>query len=60
MRNYRLVVGEKGNNQGHIISTNAKSEKGARIALGKELAKYKGDGWGRVEYQHENGEWERK
>lgn len=54
---YRLVVGEVGNEMGHIIDSNAKTEKGARIALGKELAKYGGDGWGRIEYRCEGYDW---
>lgn len=56
---YRLVVGEQGNEQGHIIKANAQSVKGARIALGREVAKYGGHGWGHIEHQHDNGMWER-
>ncbi len=56
---YRLVVGESGNEQGHIIYTFAGSEQGARRALRREIAKYKGDGWGRLEYLLTNGVWQR-
>jgi len=56
---YRLVIGEQGNEQGHIKYTNAKTLRGAKTVLSKELEVYGGDGWGRIEYQHKNGEWER-
>ena len=59
MERYRLAVGEHGNEQGHIVATHAKSMTGARIALGMVVAKYQGDGWGHIEYRHDNGEWER-
>lgn len=49
---YRLIVGEVGNERGHVISSTAKTSRGTRIALGKALAKYKGDGWGRVEVNY--------
>ena len=52
MEIYRLVVGEKGNEIGHIIQSRAKSERGANIALGQHLALYAGDGWGRVEVNY--------
>lgn len=55
---YRIVIGEKGNTQGHIINTSARTERGAQVILGKELAKYKGDGWGRVE-EGEGDNWEK-
>ncbi len=54
---YRLIIGEKENEQGHIIPSGAKSAQGARIALRRALAPYQGDGWGRVEAQASNGEW---
>ena len=50
MHRYRLVVGMTGSVQGHVVSTSATTERGARIALGKALAAYNGDGWGRIEY----------
>jgi len=57
---YRLVVGEKGNEQGHIIPTQHKSYSGAKMQFGKELAKYKGEGWGYVERDlYDDGRWER-
>ena len=46
---FRLIVGEKSNEQGHIVETKAKTFKGARIALGRAVARYKGDGWGYVQ-----------
>ena len=47
---YRLVVGEIGNEQGHIIPCKATTLHGARSALGQQLARYgAGQGWGRVE-----------
>ena len=47
---YRLVVGEMDNEKGHIIRTNAVTLRGAKIALGRAMAKLKGDGWGRIQY----------
>ena len=58
MSRYRLIVGEVGNEQGHVVPTRAGSLKGARRALRREIDKYNGDGWGGVEYLHVNGEWE--
>lgn len=46
---YRIVIGETGNEQGHIVATSAKTLEGAERALRRELDKYDGDGWGRVE-----------
>ena len=46
---YRIVVGEVGNEQGHIISTRAKSIEGALRSLKSELKKYGHDGWGYIE-----------
>jgi len=55
---YRLVVGEVGNEQGHVIQTSAYTEHGARVALGRKLAAYGDDGWGRVEVSyHGSDEW---
>jgi len=65
MVKYRIVVGENGNNQGHIKSSNAKSEHGANIALGKALTEYNGDGWGYIEvnysddYSKNSDQWRR-
>lgn len=57
---YRIVVGEKGNEQGHIIDTTAKTDKGARIALTRALYPYLKDGWGRIEYDlYDDGRWQR-
>lgn len=56
---YRIVVGELGNEQGHIVATRAESDRGARIALGIQLAKYAGDGWGRIEIDlYGDGRWQ--
>lgn len=55
---YRVVVGEVGNEQGHICSPMTGDEMKARRQLALELSKYKGDGWGRVEVCRENGTWE--
>ncbi len=55
---YRLVVGEIGSERGNVINTKAASLQGAKIALGRALAKYCGDGWGRIEERSVyNGEW---
>ena len=48
---YRIVVGEIGNEIGHIIPISVNSERLAKLALAKELRKYGRDGWGRVEYR---------
>lgn len=48
---YRIIVGEKGNEQGHIIETSAATDDEALRALAAELAAYGGDGWGRIEYR---------
>lgn len=47
---YRLIIGEMDNEKGHIIRTNAVTLRGAKIALGRAMAKLKGDGWGRIQY----------
>jgi len=47
---YRLVVGEKGNETGHILSCKAKTIEGSVRSLKKAMRPYKGHGWGRVEY----------
>jgi len=46
---YRLVVGESGNEQGHVVPCRATTEIGAKRCLGRELAEYQGDGWGYIE-----------
>jgi hypothetical protein len=57
---YRIVVGEVGNEIGHVISSNAKTSQGAAIALGRQLALYGGDGWGRIEVRQGPGyDWQR-
>lgn len=59
---FRLVVGEIGNELGHVVATKAQTLHGAKTALGRELAKYGNDGWGRIEeaVETENGrEWMR-
>jgi len=53
---YKLVVGEKGNEYGHIVGTNARSLRGAKITLGRQLAAYRGDGWGKILCVHDNGQ----
>lgn len=55
---YRIVVGERGNEQGHVIDCDATTERGARECLRRELARYGSDGWGRVEYRRGDG-WDR-
>ena len=56
---YRIVVGELGNEVGHIVPTGARSDHGARSALGRALARYGGDGWGRIEYDlYDDGRWQ--
>jgi hypothetical protein len=55
---YRLVVGERGNEQGHIEQLNAANIKQAKRELTVALREYKGDGWGRVERDvWGNGAW---
>jgi hypothetical protein len=44
--NYRLIVGETGNELGHIHECGAKSLDGARRALRRLMRPYGGDGWG--------------
>jgi hypothetical protein len=46
---YRLVVGESGNERGHVVPSSTKTIQGARIALGRALAHYSGDGWGTIQ-----------
>ena len=55
----RVIVGEKGNEQGHIIEVQG-DEKSAKRVLRKELAKYGGDGWARIEYSTDGENWERE
>ncbi len=57
---YRLVVGEVGNEQGHVVSTSALTLAGARRALAARLAEYGGDGWGYVEVdEYNDSRWQR-
>jgi hypothetical protein len=49
MTRYRIVVGEIGNEQGHIIPTSATDDAQARAALRQALKPYGRDGWGRIE-----------
>ena len=44
--NYRLVVGERGNEQGYIHECRAESLEGARRALRRLMKPYGRDGWG--------------
>jgi len=56
----RVIVGERGNEQGHIILSkyhHPLSWLGAKRILARELAKYNGDGWGRIEQRADNGQW---
>jgi hypothetical protein len=55
---YRVIVGEVGNEQGHIMPCNATTDAGARRVLARELAAYNGDGWGRVEYSRHGDGWQ--
>lgn len=52
---YRLVVGEVGNTQGHIVATKATTCAGALRSLRRHLAAYASDGWGRVEVRMPGG-----
>ncbi len=57
---YRVIVGERGNEQGHVIGEGIESEAAARLVLADELAKYRGDGWGRIEWRTADMDgWER-
>jgi hypothetical protein len=53
MTKYRLVVGERGSEKGHIVETGAKTYRGALRRLKQELKQYNGDGWGRVEANYD-------
>jgi len=56
---FRLVVGETGNDVGHVIATRAKSVTSAERALARAMRPYFDDAWGRVEIQRRNGGWDR-
>lgn len=56
---YRIIVGERGNDYGHVIPTAAKTLLGAKRVLTRELKKYRGDGWGRIEYRQPGEGWRR-
>lgn len=50
---YRLIVGERGNEIGHIIATSAKSYEGAKRAMRRAMAQYgEGMAWGRIEVNY--------
>lgn len=51
---FRIIVGEKGNEQGHIVSTKAGTEAGARRVVQREIHKYQGECWFRIEYRKPN------
>lgn len=52
MYDYRIIVGEVGNTQGHVIHLRTvRTDIGARRALTRHLREYGGDGWGRVEWR---------
>ena len=55
---YRIIVGEKGNEQGHIIPTRATTADGAWRAYRKAMQPYAGDGWGRIEVNYNNTGWQ--
>jgi hypothetical protein len=54
---YRLIVGENGNDVGHIINTKAVSFDGAMNSAKRELKKYGGDGWAKIQADYGFG-WE--
>lgn len=59
---YRIVVGEVGNEIGHIKECSAQTEIGAKRQLTQALSRYKGDGWGYIEKKIEGSMgdfWER-
>ncbi len=58
---YRIVVGEKGSDYGHVEALEIGSTEGdAQEMLARTLKGYGSDGWGRVEYSSDEGEnWER-
>jgi len=56
---YRLIIGEQGNEMGHIIPTRATTERGVQVALARVLASYHGDSWGRVEVNYDDTGWQR-
>jgi hypothetical protein len=53
---YRAVVGEAGNEQGHPGNAHATIE-AAKRELSRELRKYGGDGWGHIQEQCADGTW---
>ena len=54
---YRLVVGEIGNEVGHLIPCRAQTLRGARQSLARALAPYGGDGWGGIEVRYPDYDW---
>lgn len=47
MGNYKVYVGEVGNEQGHFVGS-SESLRGAKQIAGRELTSYDGDGWGKI------------
>jgi len=56
---YRLVVGEVGNEQGHIVPCKAQTEAGVMRAAKRAVAGYRGDGWCMIQAQTESGDYMR-
>ena len=60
---WRLMIGEAGNDRGHVYPTNARSLRGAQIALGRRLSGHgehswdRASSWGRVEQRLPDGTW---
>ena len=48
-QNYRITVGETGNDCGHVTSSSHVSDRAAIRAAKRRCAEYHGDGWWRVE-----------
>jgi len=46
---YRIIVGETGNELGHVTISRHVSDRAAIRAAKRRCAKYHGDGWWRVE-----------
>jgi hypothetical protein len=53
---YRIIVGETGNEQGHIIDSSAATPEEATLHMRRELEPYHGDGWGRIEANDNDGD----
>jgi len=50
IRKFRIIIGEKGNEQGHIVPLSTRTIYGAKRSLNQELRNYGGDGWGKIQY----------